>query len=90
MELVFMLTEWVYAQEGSKATSFDHVCKALAVQFDFSRLQSATLKHADRSWCLNCLLPLNVAPWTSKRLWPYEAVWALRTASCMVVLESWS
>jgi len=43
MELVFMLTGWVYAQEGTKATQFDVVCKALGVQFDFSRSESGLM-----------------------------------------------
>ena len=51
MELVFMLTEWVYAQEGSKATSFDHVCKALAVQFDFSRSEAGLVAVCNTEAC---------------------------------------
>ena len=39
MEHVFMLTGWLFAKEGKKSTVFDSVCKALGVQFDFSRSQ---------------------------------------------------
>ena len=35
MELVFMLTGWIFAREGKKSTTFSAVCKALGVQFDF-------------------------------------------------------
>ena len=37
MELVFLLTGWLYAKEGKKATVFDSICKALGVQFNFDR-----------------------------------------------------
>eukprot|EP00435_Cladocopium_sp_Y103_P035609 s2538_g9.t1 len=37
MELLFLLTGWQYAREGSKRTDFDVVRKALGVQFDLSR-----------------------------------------------------
>ncbi len=40
MELVFMLTGWLYAKEGKKSTNFGSVCKALGVQFDFHRSQN--------------------------------------------------
>lgn len=36
-ELLFMLTGWLYAKEGKKATSFSSICRALGVEFDFSR-----------------------------------------------------
>ena len=39
MELVFLLTGWLFAKEGKKSTTFSSVCKALGVQFDFSRSQ---------------------------------------------------
>ena len=39
MELVFMLTGWLFAKEGKKSTILGSVCKALGVQFDFSRPQ---------------------------------------------------
>eukprot|EP00435_Cladocopium_sp_Y103_P032581 s1136_g8.t1 len=44
MELVFLLTGWVFAQEGKKATSFASVCAALGVQFDFSKSEQALLQ----------------------------------------------
>ena len=37
MELLFMLTGWSYARDGKKATEFSTVCRALGVEFDFSR-----------------------------------------------------
>ena len=37
MELVFRVTGWICGEEGSRATHFDSFCKALGVQFDFSR-----------------------------------------------------
>ncbi len=37
MELVFILTGWLYAKDGKKATDFGHICKALGVEFCFSR-----------------------------------------------------
>ena len=43
MELVFLLTGWLFAKDGKKATSFDSVCKALGVQFDFKRSQEALM-----------------------------------------------
>ena len=43
MELLFMLTGWVYAQDGTKVTKFDVVCRALGVQFDFSRSESGLM-----------------------------------------------
>lgn len=43
MELVFRLTGWIYADEGKKATSFSSLCKALGVQFDFSRSEQGLL-----------------------------------------------
>ena len=43
MEMVFLLTGWVFAQEGSKATQFDCVCKALGVQFDFHRAEAGLM-----------------------------------------------
>ena len=36
-EVVFMLTGWLFAKDGKKATVFDPICKALGVQFGFSR-----------------------------------------------------
>ncbi len=43
MELVFMLTGWLFAKEGKKATVFDPICKALGVQFDFPRSSEALM-----------------------------------------------
>ena len=43
MELIFMLTSWIFAQEGSKATQFDVVCRALGVQFDFSKSEAGLM-----------------------------------------------
>ena len=37
MELVFMLTGWIFARDGKKSTVFGDICKAHGVQFDFSR-----------------------------------------------------
>eukprot|EP00435_Cladocopium_sp_Y103_P065173 s116_g27.t1 len=37
MELVFLLTGWTYATEGKKCTAFGTKCKALGVEFGFSR-----------------------------------------------------
>eukprot|EP00435_Cladocopium_sp_Y103_P071499 s101_g37.t1 len=37
MELIFLLTGWAYATEGKKCTAFGTMCKALGVEFDFSR-----------------------------------------------------
>eukprot|EP00435_Cladocopium_sp_Y103_P033072 s2564_g8.t1 len=44
MELVFLLTGWIFAQDGKKATCFDTVCAALGVQFDFSRSEQGLLQ----------------------------------------------
>eukprot|EP00435_Cladocopium_sp_Y103_P040568 s1901_g11.t1 len=43
MELVFLLTGWVFAQDGKKSTTFSNVCAALGVQFDFSRSEQGLL-----------------------------------------------
>ena len=43
MELVFLSAGWVFAQEGSKATAFDSVCKALGVQFEVHRSEAGLL-----------------------------------------------
>ena len=37
IQLVFLLTGWIFAKEGSKATVFSAVCKALGVEFNLSR-----------------------------------------------------
>eukprot|EP00435_Cladocopium_sp_Y103_P043232 s1638_g12.t1 len=44
MELLFMLTGWLFARDGKKATDFDRCCKALGVQFDFSRSEVRLLE----------------------------------------------
>ena len=41
--MVFKLTGWIFADEGKKATSFSNLCKALGVQFDFSRSEQGLL-----------------------------------------------
>eukprot|EP00435_Cladocopium_sp_Y103_P058226 s2737_g20.t1 len=43
MEMIFLLTGWVFAQDGKKATNFSNICAALGVQFDFSRSESGLL-----------------------------------------------
>eukprot|EP00435_Cladocopium_sp_Y103_P074642 s107_g50.t1 len=43
MELLFMLTGWLFSKDGKKATDFDACCKALAFQFDFSRAEQRLL-----------------------------------------------
>lgn len=43
MELLFLLTGWSYAKSGKKATQFDCVCKALGVEFNFSRSAESVL-----------------------------------------------
>ena len=43
MELLLMLLGWEYAKEGKKATQFASVCKALGVEFDFSRSEQRLL-----------------------------------------------
>eukprot|EP00435_Cladocopium_sp_Y103_P030339 s465_g7.t1 len=43
MELLFMLTGWLYAKDGKKATAFASHCKALGVQFDFSKSEQRLL-----------------------------------------------
>lgn len=43
MELLFRLTGWLYAGEGKKATQFSQFCKALGVEFDFSRSEQGIL-----------------------------------------------
>ena len=48
MELVFLLTGWIYAKEGKKATVFDSACKALGVQFNFDR-SSDFLMHVENT-----------------------------------------
>eukprot|EP00435_Cladocopium_sp_Y103_P025849 s3652_g6.t1 len=47
MELLFMLTGWLYAKEGKKATSFAMHCKALGVEFDFNRSEHRILAVAN-------------------------------------------
>lgn len=37
MEFLFLITGWSFAQEGSKATEFDTVCKALGVSFNLDK-----------------------------------------------------
>ena len=32
-----MLTGWIFARDGKKSTIFGDICKALGVQFDFSK-----------------------------------------------------
>ena len=36
MEFLFIITGWKFAQEGSKATEFNTVCKALGVEFNLN------------------------------------------------------
>ena len=47
MELLFMLTGWLYAKEGKKSTAFSSRCKALGVEFDFSRSEQRLLAVAN-------------------------------------------
>ena len=47
MELVFMLTGWIFAREW-KSTVFDTMCKALGGQFDFSK-SSEYLMHVENT-----------------------------------------
>lgn len=44
MELVFLLTGWLYAKDGKKATEFSQVCKALGVEFWFSRSEKLLME----------------------------------------------
>ena len=44
MELVFLLTGWLYAKDGKKATDFSQVCKALGVEFCFSRSEELLME----------------------------------------------
>ena len=39
-----MLTGWDFERSGKKAAEFDVICKALAVQFDFSLSPDVVLK----------------------------------------------
>ena len=43
MELVFELTGWLYARDGKKCTEFGKYCKALGVEFNFSRTKQGIL-----------------------------------------------
>ena len=47
MELLFLLTGWHYAKEGKKATQFAHICRALGVEFDFSRSEERLMAVAN-------------------------------------------
>eukprot|EP00435_Cladocopium_sp_Y103_P074949 s4_g52.t1 len=47
MELLFMLTGWLFAKEGKKATSFAMHCKALGVEFDFNKSEQRLLAVAN-------------------------------------------
>ena len=42
-----MLTGWLYAKEGKKFTAFSSHCKALGVEFDFSRSEQRLLAVAN-------------------------------------------
>lgn len=37
MELVFELTGWLYARDGKKCTEFGQFCKAVGIEFNFSK-----------------------------------------------------
>ena len=43
LELVFELTGWMHDKDGKKSTSFGKYCKALGVEFNFSRTESKLL-----------------------------------------------
>ena len=43
LDLVFELTGWLYGRHGKKSTDFGRYCKALGVEFDFSRTESKVL-----------------------------------------------
>lgn len=47
MELLFMLTGWLYAKEGNKSTAFSSHCKTLGVEFGFSRSEQRLLAVAN-------------------------------------------
>ena len=47
MELLFMLTGWLFAKDGKKSTSFSCHCNALGVEFDFSRSEQRLLAVAN-------------------------------------------
>ena len=47
MELLFMLTGWLYARDGKKSTAFASHCKALGVEFDFSRSEQRLMAVAN-------------------------------------------
>ena len=42
-----MLTGWKYAKDGKKSTTFSSICKALGVEFDFSRSEHKILQVAN-------------------------------------------
>lgn len=43
MELVFELTGWLYARDGKKCTEIGKYCKALGIEFNFSRTEQGIL-----------------------------------------------
>ena len=47
MEVLFMLTGWLFARDGKKSTAFSSCCKALGVEFDFSRSEEKLLAVAN-------------------------------------------
>ena len=47
MELLFMLTGWQFARDGKKSTAFSMHCKALGVEFNFSRSEQCLLQVAN-------------------------------------------
>lgn len=47
MEVLFMLTGWLFVREGKKSTAFSSCCKALGVEFDFSRSEERLLAVAN-------------------------------------------
>ena len=49
LELVFELTGWSYDKDGKKSTDFGKYCKALGVEFDFSRAESKILAVSNTS-----------------------------------------
>ena len=81
MELLFMLTGWLYARDGKKSTAFASHCRALGVEFDFSRSEQRLMAVANTvglNWLDRSQKLWIAATWTSKHVSCSEDVLALQ------------
>ena len=77
MELVFLLTGWLFAMDGKKCTTFGNVCKALGVEFDLTKSGERVLAIRNTEQRMEDLLTTIASTLQSGSLGKHEAL-ALR------------